>query len=120
MKSFRLLGLIALTFLANSVFAQTKTETFKVFGNCEMCKKRIESAVKSSAVTQADWNVKTKQMTVTYDSERTNINTIQQQIAAIGHDTEKFVAANSIYQELPGCCQYERGKSKESARHLNH
>ena len=31
-----------------------KTETFKVLGNCDLCKTRIEKAVKVEGVTKAD------------------------------------------------------------------
>ena len=42
-----------------------KTETFKVLGNCDLCKARIEIAVKIEGVTNADWSTKTKLLTVT-------------------------------------------------------
>jgi hypothetical protein len=37
-----------------------KTATLKVWGSCEMCKTRIENAVKSEGATAATWDDKTK------------------------------------------------------------
>lgn len=46
----------------SSVFGQkTKTEEFKVYGNCGMCKNRIEKAVKAlEGISAADWNKEIK------------------------------------------------------------
>lgn len=92
-----------------NVSAQSeKTDSFKVSGNCNMCKKRIEKAALTDGVTKAGWNVETKMMTITYDAAKTSNETIQKRIAAAGHDTEKQKAADSTYSQLPGCCRYDR------------
>lgn len=104
--------LIAFTIIT-SVFAyQEQTASVKVWGNCEMCKARIEKALKMDGVKKADWNVETKKLTVSYDTGTVSLDQIQQAVAAAGHDTEKFRAAGSVYNKLPGCCQYERQKQK--------
>lgn len=114
-----MLMIAALTILSVSVFAQEKTDTFKVYGNCGMCKKRIEKAVKTEAVSSAVWNVDTKIMTITYDAAKISNDDIQKKIAAVGHDTDKFRADDKVYEKLPGCCLYER-KSATSSNHNNH
>lgn len=116
MKSFKMLMMAAFTILSVSVFAQEKTDTFKVYGNCGMCKKRIEKAAKNEAVSSAVWNVDTKIMTITYDAAKISNDDIQKKIAAVGHDTEKFRADDKVYEKLPGCCLYER-KSATSSNH---
>ena len=83
-----------------------KTETIKVSGNCEMCKTRIEKAAKSDGVTKAEWNIKTKTLSVTFDPAKTNIETIGKRVASAGHDNEKAKADGKVYKALPGCCQY--------------
>ena len=113
MKSIRLGLILILTCIGATVFAQSKTETFKVSGNCGMCKKRIEKAVAVSGVDSATWNVKTKIMSVTFDAAKISNDAIQKKIAAVGHDTEKFVAENAVYEKLPECCLYERGNLKK-------
>lgn len=87
-----------------------KTETFKVWGNCDLCKARIEKAVKVEGVTNADWNTKTKLLTVTFDPSKTDKDALSKKLALAGHDTEKYKATGDVYANLPGCCQYERAK----------
>jgi len=87
-----------------------KTETFKVLGNCDLCKARIEIAVKIEGVTNADWSTKTKLLTVTFDPSKTNKDALSKKLALAGHDTEKYKATGDVYANLPRCCQYERAK----------
>jgi periplasmic mercuric ion binding protein len=84
----------------------TKTEKVKVAGNCESCKTRIEKAAKIAGVTKADWSIKTKVLTITYDPKKVTIDAIQKSIAAVGHDTPKYKASDKVYNALPGCCLY--------------
>lgn len=99
--------LVAVLFAAISHAQSVKTETIKVSGNCGMCKKRIETAIKSD-VQSAVWNADNKQLVVTYDPAKTNAIKIQEKIAAVGHDTEKKKADDKVYNKLPGCCHYDR------------
>ena len=88
----------------------TKTETFKVWGNCDLCKARIEKAVKSEGATSADWNTKTKLLTVTFNPAKASVDAFSKKLAAAGHDTEKYRADDKAYNALDACCQYERTK----------
>jgi periplasmic mercuric ion binding protein len=90
--------------------AATKTDTIKVWGNCESCQTRIEKAAKIDGVSKAEWNSNTKLLTLVYDPAKVKNDDVQKKIAAVGHDTEKFNADNKVYAKLPGCCQYERKK----------
>jgi mercuric ion binding protein len=47
--------------------AQQKTETFKVWGKCDMCKTRIEKTVKAEGAYSANWDTKTQMLAVTFD-----------------------------------------------------
>jgi copper chaperone CopZ len=87
-----------------------KTETFKVWGKCEMCKARIEKAVKAEGAASANWDTKTQMLAVTFDPAKTSVEALSKKLAAVGHDTEKFKASDEVYAKLPGCCQYERAK----------
>ena len=88
----------------------SKTETLKVWGQCGMCKTRIENAVKSEGATAATWDDKTKMLTVTFDPKKTSLDAFGKKLASVGHDTEKYKASDDVYAKLPGCCHYERGK----------
>jgi copper chaperone CopZ len=71
-----------------------------------MCKARIEKAVKIDGVSKANWNTKTKILTIVYDAKKLKSEDIQKKVAAAGHDTEKVKADSKTYNSLPGCCQY--------------
>ena len=39
----------------------------------------------------------------------------EKKIAAVGHDTEKYLADDKVYEKLPGCCHYERKKAEKKS-----
>jgi periplasmic mercuric ion binding protein len=111
----KMLSLVSLFLLGTmALSAQSKTEDFKVYGNCGMCEKRIETAAKSvKGVTSADWNKETDMIEVSFDSTKTDVDKIQIAIADVGHDTDVYRAKDKVYEGLPGCCQYDRPPAKE-------
>ena len=126
---------IVLSFLFVIVSALTATaqkkdqkkETFKVWGECGMCKKTIEKAAKDSGAATANWNTESKQLTVTYNTTKTNNQKIQQAIAAAGYDTRDITADNTAYDKLHECCKYDRKaaaakaeKTEENKEHTGH
>ena len=115
MKTVKML-IIAL-FASVAVWANNplhdETTTFKVYGNCEMCKKRIETSLKKQGVKSANWNVDTKIITVVYDVHSISVDDMHKSIAAVGYDTIKEKASDKVYNNLPECCQYEREKVKK-------
>lgn len=88
-------------------FAQTKTETIKVSGNCGMCAKTINKAATKAGAQKASWDKVTKILTVTYDDAKTSNDDIQKGVAAAGYDTEKYTGDDKAYHSLHSCCQYE-------------
>ncbi len=75
-------------------------------GECEMCKKTIESEVgKMTGVKKATLDVETKVLTVEYNSKKTNPDKVRKAIAAIGYDADDVKANNRARKELPGCCK---------------
>lgn len=105
-----LTGLFSLTGYSQS----NESESFKVAGNCGMCKERIEEAAKIDGVTSADWNIEKQTLTVTYDPAIVDIDDVHQSIADAGHDTEKVRADDETYDNLPACCQFERIKESDN------
>ena len=88
-----------------------KTENFKVYGNCGMCKNRIETSLKNvDGIKEVVWDVKTKMITVTFDPHKMTLKKIKETIASVGHDTDDVKADSKVYNELPGCCQFDRTK----------
>jgi hypothetical protein len=82
--------------------------TIKVYGKCGLCKYHIESAAKVNGVSSAKWDESTQLLTVRYNSKVTNLDKIQLLEAAVGHDTEKYIANNNTYNNLPACCHYRK------------
>jgi hypothetical protein len=113
MKSNIIFSIIAL-FLFTSVSAQKK-ETVKVWGNCGMCQKTIETAAKSAGASDAQWNKDSKVLTVEYKAKKTDLTKIEQAIAAAGYDTQNFTAPEAAYNGLHSCCQYDRKAAGTSA-----
>lgn len=94
----------------HSKMAATKTVAIKVWGNCELCKERIEKAAKIDGVSKADWNVDTQKLTLVYNPSEVTSDDVQKRIASVGYDTEKFKANDKAYSSLPSCCRYVRKK----------
>lgn len=93
--------------VTNNVIANTQS-TFKVWGNCDMCKETIEGSLKVEGVSKADWNTETKLIAVSYDTTKISLDQIKKNIALVGYDNENYKGDDKAYSELPGCCQYDR------------
>jgi len=97
--------------LATVSFAQVKnakTETVEINGNCGMCKRTIEKAGNVKDEAQVVWDIDKKTANITYDAKKTNVDTVLKRIAQAGYDNEKHLASDEVYENLHGCCQYER------------
>jgi TusA-related sulfurtransferase len=113
MKTLSLFAAILFSiFNINTATAQTaqmaKTETIKVWGNCGMCKTTIEKAAKKGGAKTANWNEDSKELKVTYAVNKTSSAKIQKSIAKAGYDTQDFTAVQTAYDNLHGCCKYDR------------
>ena len=112
MKALRILSIAALSLaLVTTASAQTKTESFKVSGNCGMCKTKIEKAAKEAGAKSADWNAEKQELTVTFKSSSTNAAKIQENIAKVGYDNAGAKATTEAYDKLHGCCKSVRSAS---------
>ena len=86
--------------------------SIEVDGICGMCKKRIETAaLKTKGVKFAIWSVETHQLNVILDERKTDVETIQQNVLAVGHDIvldeeNTLIATDEAYGSVHGCCKY--------------
>lgn len=108
MKNLILNLFFLLTFSALHAQATLQTDTVQVWGNCDMCKKRIETAAFGKGVKKAEWNEITQQLVVVYKTDKTSLEIIEKRIAAAGHDTGHVKADAISYDRLPDCCRYSR------------
>jgi hypothetical protein len=112
--NFRLLFFALVVAACSFTSAQESTvheAQLKVFGNCGMCKTRIEKAVALKEVKYAKWNKTTKMLRIAFQTPGMTLDSLEQRIAAVGHDTEKFKAPDEVYASLPACCLYRSGDS---------
>lgn len=100
---------IAILFTGITSFAQNKNArvSLEVDGVCLMCKERIEKAcIKTKGVKSAVWNVDTHELKLIYDERKTDLKTIQENIVAVGHDTQEMKASDEAYASIHSCCKY--------------
>ena len=103
-------------FIGITSFAQNKNAkaTIEVDGVCLMCKERIEKAsIKTKGVKSAVWNVETHKLSIIYDERKTNLETINQNIADVGHDTKDVKATDEAYNSVHPCCLYRDDEVKK-------
>ena len=109
MKSvFYILFFLSVALFSCKTGSSEKTETFKVWGNCEKCKATIESACAVDGVVEKNWSPESTLMTVKFDTTKISIHGIQELIAKAGYDNDGYYGDDYAYGKLPDCCQYER------------
>ncbi|OYQ36905.1 metal transporter [Flavobacterium cyanobacteriorum] len=112
MKKMLLIMLVALVGI--SAYAQEKKNKnakheIEVYGNCDMCKKRIEKAAYGvSGVKSAIWHQEHKDLHLILDENKCTVDDVKQAVAKAGHDTKDVKAKDEDYAKLHSCCQYTR------------
>jgi len=105
-----LLSLVAFCFIVVAASAQQKAMlTAKISTptiQCDMCKKTIEDLLKRyDGVLSVNVNVKKKETSVKYLTDRINEETIKTAIANAGYDANEIAANPESYKALPKCCK---------------
>ncbi len=73
---------------------------------CEMCKARIEKKMAfTKGVVESDLDLKDKVITVSYHSNKTDVNKIKKAINEVGYDADETKAIDKSYEKLPSCCK---------------
>ena len=124
---------VLLSTTGNAQIKNAKTESVKIYGNCGMCETKIEKAGNIKKIANVDWNQETQMATLTYDAKKTNQDEILKRIALVGYDSDKFLAPDDVYNNLHGCCQYDRvakvpvkevatviARNEDHSNHSNH
>jgi mercuric ion binding protein len=105
----KLIFLLMLVFAVGANAQQKKPITVTINTpsvQCDMCKKKIEDYLKyEEGVTKVLVNPKQKKTTVTYLTDRTNLENIKTAIANVGYDAEDIKATKDAYDKLPACCK---------------
>lgn len=109
--------ILALMLTATITFSQNKNAraSLEVDGVCMMCKSRIEKAsLNTKGVKSALWNVKTHELKLIFDERKTNLDTIQANILAVGHDVKDKKATDEAYNSVHPCCKYRDEEVKDA------
>lgn len=115
MKKFIVASLFSVaTFAGTELSAQNTTVILHVQGSCEMCKKRIETAVDVKGVKAADYNLEKKELELTYNPQKVDLAFLKQEILKIGYDVDSLKAPEEAYKKLDHCCQYDRNHNHGS------
>jgi len=117
MKYFLLVSslLCLLTTACNAQIKNAQTETVKISGNCGTCESKIEKSGSIKNSSKVDWDRDTKTATITYNPDKTSKDEILKRIALAGYDNEAYLAPDEAYNNLDGCCQYDRTLKTMSA-----
>lgn len=101
---FSLIGFIAVSFAQLKPVEKVVIKTPTV--QCETCKERIESYMKREpGVSAVKVDYKKKTTTITYLTDRNNIEQLKTAIANVGYDADDVTANEESYKKLPGCCK---------------
>lgn len=104
-----LVSLFGFTMQAQEKKNKNAKADVEVKGNCEMCKKRIEKAAYTvPGVKSAVWHPDDQVLHLVYNEQKCSSNDVQKAIAKAGHDTKEVKATEAEYNNLHGCCQYDR------------
>lgn len=110
----KIILVLMITLMGVSVQAQEKKNKnakheIEVNGNCDMCKKRIEKAALSvKGVKSAVWHADHQDLHLIIDETKCSLEQVHEAVAKVGHDTEKVKATDDAYNNLHGCCLFER------------
>jgi copper chaperone CopZ len=99
---FLIIGLGANAQQKKAITVKINTPTVQ----CEKCKKTIEDYLSyEEGITKVVVDFKQKRTTVTYFTDRTNLENIKTAIANTGYDAEDIKAEIDAYNKLPKCCK---------------
>ncbi|WP_298392725.1 heavy-metal-associated domain-containing protein [Flavobacterium sp.] len=108
--------ILTLLLLLTTVAAQSQEKKSKnanydiaVGGNCDLCKKRIEKAAFSvKGVKSAEYHLDDNILHVILNEEKCSVLDVKKAVAKVGHDAGEVKATDEDYENLHGCCHYER------------
>ena len=114
MKFFKL-TLFALLVIAGSSFGQTKPVEKVIIKTptilCEECQIKLESYLKREpGIMALKVDFKRKITTVTFMTDRNNIEQLKTAISNAGFDADEIAADEAAYKKLPKCCRSGDGK----------
>ncbi|CAM3667039.1 heavy-metal-associated domain-containing protein [Pontibacter korlensis] len=104
------LALISMGVNAQNQKGRAETIQIKTSAVCDMCKKTLEKAMAyEKGVKSSNLDVKSKVLTVVFDSRKTDEANILKAVTKTGYDANKIPADERAYNRLDDCCKKEAG-----------
>ena len=101
-----LLSLIAFVSVSFAQKASQKVVIKTPTVQCELCKDKIEKYLtREPGVSAVKVDYKKKTTTITYLTDRNNIEQLKTAIANAGYDADDVTAEEDAYKKLPKCCK---------------
>ena len=98
------LGIVTASWAQQKVNDKAEIKTPEA--QCDKCKEKIENYLAHQyGITSVNVNIKKKTTTVTWITDRTNIEEIKTAIANAGFDADDVTAEETTYKRLPPCCK---------------
>ncbi|NDE10293.1 MAG: copper chaperone [Chitinophagia bacterium] len=115
MKSIKLTFLALIGFVSISMAQQKTTQKVVIQTpsvQCEMCKDRIEKYMsREPGIVSVKVDYKKKTTTVSFLTDRNDIEQVKTAIANVGYDADDVTAEEGSYLKLPKCCKKPVEKS---------
>ena len=110
MKTLKIISIITIILVSLPGIAQeeqkTKKITIKSSVVCDMCKERVEHDMAfEKGVKSVTVNLKTKEIDITYRTDKTDPDKLREAISKIGYDADDVEAEPKAYAKLPRCCK---------------
>ena len=101
-----ILSIICSLFFSISVYAQSDTLIIKTSAVCDQCKITIEKSINfEKGVKRATLDVESKELTLIYQSAKTNPDKLRVAVTKIGYDADSIPADPKAYSKLHFCCK---------------
>ncbi len=103
-----MLAIIGFSNNMNAQEAEPKEKEIKIQTTaiCGMCEERIESNMAfEKGVKSVELDDKTKIVTITYKTDKTDPKKLREAISKLGYDADDVEADPKAYAKLPACCK---------------
>ena len=85
---------------------KNSTIVIKTSAQCEMCEERILNELNMhKGVKKVEFNLPTKEVTITYNAAKTSEDKLREAISKIGYSADDVSAVDDAYEKLPSCCK---------------
>lgn len=106
----KIASILSVILLFSGILMATPPKTaevkFKTSAKCGMCKKRIERDLGvTKGVSNATLDLKTKEVTIVYNTKKTSPEKLKKAVSMIGYDADEVIADQKAHDALPDCCQ---------------